>query len=155
MPTPTTAFCIFCDDIRQEVGNKLSILGIYEGDIVFSVPPPAALPKFGIIVWLQTDIDNPPEKFSIRGLVPPNQKVAFSATVRKVEFNKNPADDAKRLNLKTIIPIINMEFTEEGPLEVFVDTEEGTFRAGRLFIRFASPAEGQTSAEIMAGDLSG
>ena len=32
------AIVVFCDDIRQEVGNKQSLMGIYEQELVFSVP---------------------------------------------------------------------------------------------------------------------
>jgi hypothetical protein len=30
---------IFCDDIRNEEGNKLSLMGVYEDKIIFSVTP--------------------------------------------------------------------------------------------------------------------
>ena len=36
------AIVIFCDDIRQEVGNKQSLMGIYEQELVFSVPDEGA-----------------------------------------------------------------------------------------------------------------
>src|SRR5438067_2113936 len=40
-------FTIFCDDIRQEIGGKTSLIGIYESIMIIHVPFPATLPKFG------------------------------------------------------------------------------------------------------------
>ncbi len=31
--------CIICEDIRREVGNKHSLMGIYDDAIIFHVPP--------------------------------------------------------------------------------------------------------------------
>jgi hypothetical protein len=48
MNPTTTAFTLFCDDIRPEVGGKLSVMGIYQG---FMGIPGAeiVLPKF--VAW--------------------------------------------------------------------------------------------------------
>ncbi len=39
---------IFCDDIRQELGGKYSLMGCYTGSIVFSDALPTVCPKFCI-----------------------------------------------------------------------------------------------------------
>ncbi len=38
------AYTIFCDDLRQEVGNKVSYMGVYQG-MMFVPAFPVALPK--------------------------------------------------------------------------------------------------------------
>jgi hypothetical protein len=43
---------ILCDDVRQEVGNKSSLMGMYDKDIVFS-DLPALLPKLCLYVRLE------------------------------------------------------------------------------------------------------
>jgi hypothetical protein len=43
---------ILCDDVRQEVHNKYSLMGIYEKDIVFDSLP-ALLPKLCLVVRLE------------------------------------------------------------------------------------------------------
>jgi len=40
-------FTIFCDDIRDEVGGKTSLIGTYQSVMVIHAPFPATLPKFG------------------------------------------------------------------------------------------------------------
>jgi hypothetical protein len=44
---------ILCDDIRQELGNKISLMGLYSGMITINVKPPAALSKLHIVVMLE------------------------------------------------------------------------------------------------------
>lgn len=43
---------ILCDDVRQEIGNKTSLMGIYDKDIVFG-DLPALLPKLCLYVRLE------------------------------------------------------------------------------------------------------
>ena len=45
MDAPRVFYCLFCDDIRREVGGKTSLIGIYHGDIIFNSPKPALYPK--------------------------------------------------------------------------------------------------------------
>src|SRR5438067_737624 len=73
MPNPRAANCIFCDDIRSETGNKVSLMGIYDSDIIFTAPPPAVMPKFCIVAWVISDVNDRPSKLDIRILVPPGR----------------------------------------------------------------------------------
>jgi hypothetical protein len=43
---------IFCDDIRQESGGKLSLMGCYSNIIVLHSPFPFIFPKFGFYITL-------------------------------------------------------------------------------------------------------
>lgn len=43
---------ILCDDVRSEVGNKFSLIGIYSKDIVFNEIP-ALYPKLCIVIFLE------------------------------------------------------------------------------------------------------
>lgn len=36
---PKLNYAIICDDIRQEIGNKMSFIGVYQEDIVVSILP--------------------------------------------------------------------------------------------------------------------
>jgi hypothetical protein len=48
MMTSWHGYTIFCDDIRQEIGNKLSFIGIYTGLMQIHVPFPVTLPRLCI-----------------------------------------------------------------------------------------------------------
>jgi hypothetical protein len=59
---------IFCDDIREEVGGKISLIGCYGVDMQFQgVSFPVVLPKFGIFVTARLPIDRatPPIRFLV------------------------------------------------------------------------------------------
>ena len=49
---------IWCDDIRQEVGNKPSFMGVFTAGIMFPSLP-AALPRLGVYTWIVAPIDLP------------------------------------------------------------------------------------------------
>lgn len=41
---------VFCDDLRQEIGNKVSLMGLYQTDIIFQADFPLTIPKFVIFI---------------------------------------------------------------------------------------------------------
>lgn len=41
---------IFCDDIRYEISNKLSLIGCYSNNVQFNVPAPVTMPSFATLV---------------------------------------------------------------------------------------------------------
>lgn len=56
---------IYCDDIRQEVGGKLSLMGVYNA--VMYVPQfPATLPKLWIMATYVVAHDEPPKSLRMR-----------------------------------------------------------------------------------------
>ncbi len=56
---------MYCDDIRGELGNKFSYMGVYSGQL--TVPnAPVMLPKLCISARVTTDIDDPFESLEVR-----------------------------------------------------------------------------------------
>ena len=49
---------IFCDDLRQEVGNKVSFMGCYQGEL-FVPFVPLLLPKLCVYVTVSTPVERP------------------------------------------------------------------------------------------------
>lgn len=43
-------FSFFCDDLREEVGGKISLMGMYDRDLFFQAQTPVVFPKFVILV---------------------------------------------------------------------------------------------------------
>jgi len=41
---------IFCEDIRAEIGGKITLVGIYTGELISQLPFPLVLPKFAL--WI-------------------------------------------------------------------------------------------------------
>lgn len=137
MAISRAATCIFCDDIRVEIGNKYSLMGIFSADIAFSVPGPIVLPKFGIVVWVLSDLDDVPKKIVVRVLGPPNRTELLKIEgTGDVKFAYPPDELSTTAVVRMIIPIMNFNLAEEGFVEVMVETDRETLRAGRLRVRF-------------------
>lgn len=58
---------IYCDDIREEIGNKVSYMGIYSKDL-FVPTAPIVLPKLCIAVKVVTDMNDPFKELEVRVL---------------------------------------------------------------------------------------
>lgn len=43
-------YTIFCDDLRQEVGGKLTYIGVYSGTLIAHGDFPFTLPKFAMVI---------------------------------------------------------------------------------------------------------
>lgn len=52
---------LFADDIRQEVGGKLTIVGVYQSKMLFSKLP-AVLPKLAVVMTAGTPASRPFQK---------------------------------------------------------------------------------------------
>ena len=138
MPSPRVATCIFCDDVRYELGNKVSLMGIYNGEIIYPVNPPIMVPRLGLVLWLITDVDDIPENISWRVLAPPDRTEIFKVEQDSVPPLQN-AEGAVKATFRAVLQLGPITLTESGFLEVAVDSGQGEIRAGRIFVRFAGP----------------
>jgi hypothetical protein len=59
------AYAIFCDDIRNEVGNKTSLMGIYNGLMYLSAMP-AFIPRLGVSIKFCGPIDEKVQSLSFK-----------------------------------------------------------------------------------------
>lgn len=57
----------FCDDVRQEVGGKQSLIGVYNG-VMFVPQFPATLPKLWLVAAYTTPRSKLPKRLKIRVL---------------------------------------------------------------------------------------
>lgn len=144
MATPRSAFCLFCDDIRLEVGNKPSFMGVYTGEMVFPADSPPGLqiviPKFGILVWLFCDKDDAPSRITLHLYGPPGKTeiIKFDVPLGQTDHPSMPFQDVTRLVFHAALPIVGLPISYDGVLEVTLETERETVRAGRLRLRMPS-----------------
>ncbi|MFS2110976.1 hypothetical protein ACCC88_14895 [Sphingomonas sp. Sphisp140] len=48
-----SGYTIFCDDIRHEVGGKLTLVGVYSGEMIYNGPAPGRAPVLAALVTLR------------------------------------------------------------------------------------------------------
>tara|TARA_R110001592_G_scaffold294808_2_gene564653 strand:+ start:82 stop:495 length:414 start_codon:yes stop_codon:yes gene_type:complete len=65
MPGDRAIYSIICDDIRHEVGDKISLMGCYSG-VMYVNAFPASLPKLGAYTRISTDYNDLIKSLSVR-----------------------------------------------------------------------------------------
>lgn len=149
MTSPRFAHALFFDDIRQEVGNKLSLMGMYVTDLVIPVSPPPGvpviLPRFFVCTWLRCDWGDDPEWITVRLYGPPGRTEIAKSEIRRdtkvppIQVFENP----KTLSFFVTMPFAPFIIPEEGEIAVGVETEQGEISGGRIKVIFQknSPLE--------------
>lgn len=85
---PVYGTTIFCDDIRREVGGKLTFVGVYTNGLRLHAPYPAMLPKFCMHITVNVDAEDTHEieGMELRVYLPgdPIETPSFSASIPEV-----------------------------------------------------------------------
>jgi hypothetical protein len=142
-PRNAWGFTLFADDLRQEVGGKTSLMGIYQLDMIYPLDFPITLPKFVMLiryyevkgafkddlvvrVFFPGDLDDAP---TVHMTVPGSLRESADAPYKQ-------DDDSERiLNLSIPIVIAPLTIKEEGYIKVRVQCGDTITRLGRLMIR--------------------
>ena len=148
---------IFCDDIRFEQLRKQSLIGIYDGEILFPSPIlPVTLPKLGIAIRY---IERPGEStdpvyISVFAPGPNHEQVevarinVLTEQLRAVQFS--PIADDPQLQLEKFavsnIPVLLSPFNimNFGRIAVTAFRGSDEIRLGGILLRPASPQELQS-----------
>jgi len=135
---------VFCDDIRQEIGGKLSYIGVYSGNMLVSEFP-AVLPKLCLALSVVTPTLNPFRKLTLRILkdkeILAEGSLGEAELANFVEATNEVAEDDRKDRVQIFrSTFVFSPFKLDGPciLRVRVDTEEGELRGVGLQIGLAS-----------------
>ena len=144
---------IFCDDMRQEMGNKVSFMGCYQGEL-FVPFAPVLLPKLCVFVTVSTPVARPFTALTIRvdqgGNTIANIETPSADWARTLPPS---AEDVTRLLVNIGVMLSPFSITEPGEIRVVVTTEEGEILGPRLRIKVtpqtevAADADASTPAE--------
>ena len=129
------AHATYCDDIRHELGGKLTLVGVYSSQLL--VPSfPAVLPKLCLLVDVVTPADKPFEKLKIRVLV--DEMLLAEAEISnediRASFENVPqieeaSDTERRLMFTAHFVFSPLKFDGPGMIRIRVETEDGEMRA--------------------------
>jgi hypothetical protein len=144
-------FSLFCDDIRGEIGGKMSAMGIYQTDLIFPPLPdfPFTIPKFCILIKYYELLNAFTDDISVRVFLPGDAKDSPTVTLpflRSTLGATQPLppleDDQERLfNLTFPLMLSPCTFKQEGFLKVRVVCGSTTTNLGSVMIRRARPDE--------------
>lgn len=133
----------FCDDVRQEVGNKLSFMGIYGANLV--VPDfPTTLVKLCCIFTLRVPANKIPKAVVFR--LVREQEVLFEAEL-------SPADDAealvaarsgstrsRHLTISTVAQVVGLQIPQSSRLNTIAIVDGKELHGGALDLQSATDA---------------
>ena len=147
-------YTIFCDDIRQEVGGKVSLVGVYRHVLFIRGDFPFTLPKFAMsIVYTELQSECPP-KVELRVIFPGDDEnnptiageIGLPQTSAKTTSPlqdlvvKDPDDDGFRINQGFAQIILSpLVLQKEGSIRVRVKRGDEIVRLGRLLVAKAPP----------------
>jgi hypothetical protein len=145
-------FSLFCDDIRQEVGGKISVMGIYQNDMILSpgVPLPAALAKFGVLIKYYEIKDVFTDDVTFRVFLPgdpsdapsvvlPFQRAAMTA---QVPLPYTLEEDQEHVfNITFPLVMAPLQIKQEGYIKVRAICGTVKTNLGSLMVRVARPDE--------------
>jgi hypothetical protein len=78
-------YSIFCDDIRNEAGGKLSFIGCYNGIILISGQFPLVLPKLCVHVHILSPASQPFSSIAVRCYLPGDDEPFFEEPIETPE----------------------------------------------------------------------
>lgn len=139
------AFAIYCDDIRQEVGNKVSFIGVYNKQL-FMPAIPALLPKVCVAGWARTLIEEPFKSVKLRlyanekTLVEQDLPIPDESDVEPPRNVKLLPGDTAPMQFQILhfaIQLSPFPVAEPTVLRLRLQTEKEELRAGGLSIELA------------------
>ncbi len=132
---------IFCDDIRHEVGNKVSFMGCYQGEL-FVPFVPLMLPKLCVQVTISTTKERPIKSLTVRLDQGEHQLAVIEVPADDFARSMPPVPgDAKRWSASVGVMLSPFNITEPGELRVVVITEEGEMPGPRLRLKVMPQAD--------------
>jgi hypothetical protein len=136
-------FAQFCDDIRQEIGQKFSLMGCYGSEMIIDKLP-ASLPKLGILVKIFTGTDRPFSHLLVRALMNDEILAELEIPVAKSAdaFQKIASTtDLGRVGLQAILVLSPLVVVEPCKIRIEAETEEGIIRGSYIKLRQRTPED--------------
>ena len=128
----------YCDDVRQEIGNKLSLMGCYSNDLVVQTMP-TILPKLCAVIHIIIPRDEPFSKLTIRAVLNEDTTLAELEIPDEVLSKSQAAirddGDARGVLINAIMTFTPLPVAEEGNLKVFAEGDDKTLVGNTLRLR--------------------
>ena len=150
-PTTPYGYTIFCDDIRQEMGGKVSHMGIYGGKLIVNSPLPVTLPKLALAVHYFERPSESTESVTLQIYMPgeadPITKVELPVIEARAQAPPQDTPESDPLiGVIGLIMVTPFEPKSEGLIRVRAYRGDLEIRLGTLSV-VSRPAEDSTPKE--------
>jgi len=142
---------LFCDDVRSEVGNKLSLMGVYGQDLLLREFP-TTLPKLCAVMLLDLPAGTRAREAVFvlkRGDEIVGRAVTSIADARRARGNARSAEAGGRLSIRFIAQMSPMVLGEPCELIVHAEVAGEIVRGGQL--KVARMNEAAAAAPVGSG----
>jgi hypothetical protein len=136
-------FTLFADDLRQEIGGKFSLIGIYQVDLIQRLDFPITLPKLAMLIKYYEVKGTLSGDLNVRIFLPGDSQdtPTLSWTIPETSKDNAPvpyeqdADSEKLFDFTLPVIISPLNIKEEGFVKVRIKCGDTIIRLGRLMIR--------------------
>ncbi|WP_288078996.1 hypothetical protein [Pseudomonas sp.] len=135
------AHALYCDDVRHELGDKVSFMGVYSGKLLIS-DLPAILPKLCVALTLRSGLDTPFKSIVITGLYREQEVFVMNLNEQDVDRAKDstpPSADSSALYVQILAIMSPFQIEEPGRLDIKIIADGETLKVAALEIEAASP----------------
>lgn len=144
--TASFLYGVYCDDIRQEVGNKQTLVGIYSGnELVFDTPFPAILPKLCVSAAFIYPKDELPKQvdftISLEGNILVRASVVPQADNQRSIFEGLDDGFPRRSQIQANFFLGPLAVEKESILRLEANVDGTRYFGPRLSLRSESPKE--------------
>ncbi|QKZ05856.1 DUF6941 family protein [Pseudomonas eucalypticola] len=122
------AYASFCDDVRPEINNKFSLMGLYAADMIFG-DFPTTLPKMCVIMHIVTSVDKPFQEIVCAGRFQDNEVFKIHLKTSNLALGQPGVIlecGHQRLRVQSMATIAPATFTSPGlfEIEIIADGEK-------------------------------
>lgn len=144
-------YTLFCDDIRQEVNGKVTLVGVYGGEMTVFADLPTLLPKLALAVNYYETPDQTEEHLELLIFFPGDSEDAPTSRAKVpseaiAELRKSgqiaalPAED-QRVGITMHVVFSPVTVKEDGFVRVRMARGQDVIRLGSLRIRSQVPSD--------------
>ena len=130
-------WAVVCDDVRQEIGNKVSCMGIY-GTEMLVLALPLVLPKLCVVLHARTLTSDPFERLTLRILKDDSELARVELPndqLTAMQARANSFTEEGYLQVASIIQFSPFVIEQACTLRFRADTERETIKGGSLQIK--------------------
>ena len=149
------ATTVFCDDVREEKGGKISLIGCYGMDLRLIDPMPIALPKLGIVISIYVPLSEiRPLTIILRVFMPGAVDPVVVATLNvnlPAHLEKLPTE-VERLGIRHVVILSPAVLFEEGFVRVTYEIDGKTNTCGLLRVITAANESNDTNDSTISAE---
>lgn len=141
---------VFCDDIRQEVGNKLSYMGIYFSEMTIPTAP-LVLPKLCVAIKAVTAATDPFQSIDMQLVKVKNGEETLLASTGQISMPTDASpevDGVPMMVFQSMFMLNPFQIDEECTLRVKAITEREELRGLGLRINVVQPPSIPTPSPV-------